>query len=477
MKKSLIVLVFLVCAVTKLALAAGAAPTNSLTAFRQQFDQAINAAGTAYVQQIADKPGQYLKSIETLEAERRQAGDLEAVVALRQARLQFRATTNVVMGDAQAEPSAVRNLKQQYLDQLARCAEQRDQMIVAAAGTYTNQLALLKIQLARAGKTGEALLVQDEAASIQQDARVKAATLIRHAESETHGDTATTSAPPETVTAAVPGLSPDRLLNEATVSFRFTEAELDTPADLLTRLAQRCLNAGVRLRAATNHANIKTVQAEGGKTTFVVGPRTGPTRSRGRAKTLTFDTVPLRTVLQAICAGIGLGYALGSDSRELVLVDADDPKAIWMPDLQSPGEILKALQIVESRRQHIGRALLFTGEVTGTVQGLNEFVLALKDGTKLGVPSTGANRVRLERIRTALGATEKRDRTGVEVTALATIRSESSAQGLVLGDAVLLEVYGVGSTDMTVPAGLTSPTGLTTPAAHAAHPIRRIGEP
>ena len=103
MNNSLNVLVLLVCAATELAIAAGAAPTNSLTAFRQQFDQAISAAGTAYVQQTADKPGQYLKSIEALEAERRQAGDLEAVVALRQARLQFRATTNVVMGDAQAE--------------------------------------------------------------------------------------------------------------------------------------------------------------------------------------------------------------------------------------------------------------------------------------------------------------------------------------------------------------------------------------
>ena len=119
MNNSLNVLVLLVCAATELAIAAGAAPTNSLTAFRQQFDQAISAAGTAYVQQTADKPGQYLKSIEALEAERRQAGDLEAVVALRQARLQFRATTNVVMGDAQAEPSVVRTLKQQYLDQLS----------------------------------------------------------------------------------------------------------------------------------------------------------------------------------------------------------------------------------------------------------------------------------------------------------------------------------------------------------------------
>ena len=449
-----------------LAIAAGLAPTNSLPALRQQFEQAISDAGNTYAQRTADRTGHYVESIETLEAKRRQAGDLDAVVALRQERAHFLATTNVDLGDARAEHRDVRNLKQQYLSRLTRFAEQRDQAIGAAAQAYTNQLVLLKVQLTRAGKTREALLVQDEAATVGQDPRVQAATLARYTNPETpEGASATTSAPPAAVESAG---SLARLLEESIVSFRFTDAELDAPAELLKRLAQRCQSHGVRLRVAAARLNVKSAQAENGVPKFVLGPRTGPARSKGRSKTYTFDSVSLRTVLQAFCAGAGLGYTIDNDNSAIVLVDDADPKATWTADPHSAGEILRDLQAVESRRAHIGRELLFTGEVTGTLQGLNEFVLTLKDGTRLGLPITAANRVRFERIRGAIGTAEKRDRNGVDVTALATIRPDSSAQGLVLGDAVVLEIYGAGNYDVSVSAG---------PTASPARPIRRIGEP
>lgn len=460
-----------VYAATGLSMAAATAPTDSLPALRQQFEQALNEAGAAYVQQTADKPKDYVKAIESLEAERRQTGDLDAVVALRQERTHFLATTNVVVGTARDEQRDVRILKSQYLRQLTRFAEQRDQAIVAAAQTYTNQLALMKVQLTRAGKAREALLVQDEVASVGRDARVQAATLARYTNPETPGGAPATNAVPPL--AVADPLNPAHLLEESVVSFKFADADLDTPADLLSRLAQRCQSRGVRLRATAPRLNVKSVQTEGsGAPRFVLGPRQGPGRSRGRAKTYTFDAVPLRTVLQAFCAGAGLGYTVDADNREIVLVDADDPKATWAADPQPPNEILKDLQSSESRRQHIGRALLFTGEVTGTVQGMNELVLTLKDGTKLGLPSTAANRVRFERIRNAMGTAEKRDKSGVEATALATIRADSSAQGLVLGDAVLLEVNGVGNTDLTVPAG----TGTGAQPTKPGRAIRRIGE-
>ena len=454
---------------TAITVAAGPAPTDSLPALRQQFEQALGEAAAAYVQQTADTPKDYAKSIDTLEAARRQTGDLEAVVALRKERARFQATTNVVVETAADEHRDIRTLKSQYQRQLARFAEQRDQAIVAAAQTYTNQLVILKTQLARAGKTREALLIQDEAASVGQDARVQAAALARHTTSETPESAAATNAAP--ALAVADPLNPARVLEEPVASFRFTDAELDAPADLLTRLAQRCQSRGIRLRATAPRLNVKSDQTEVGTPRFVLGPRQGPTRSHGRARTYSLDAVPLRTVIQAFCAGEGLGYTIDAGSKEIVLVEADDPKATWAADPHAPGEILRDLQTSDARRLHIGRTVLFTGEVTGTVQGLNELVLALKDGTKLGLPSTAANRVRFERIRNAMGATEKRDRSGVEATALATIKADSSPQGLVLGEGVLLEIYGANNTDLSVPAT----TGAQ--PAHTGRAIRRIGEP
>ena len=102
------------------------------------------------------------------------------------------------------------------------------------------------------------------------------------------------------------------------------------------------------------------------------------------------------------------------------------------------------------------------------MQGLNEFVLTMKDGTRLGLPITIANHTRFERIRGAIATAEKRDQTGVEVTALATIHSDSSPQGLILGDAVVLEIYGTANYTVPVSVG---------PAASSARPIHRIGKP
>lgn len=449
--------------------AAGAAPgPDTIPSLRGQFDAALTQAQNEYDRQIAALPSGYLQMLDAREADRRKTGDLEAVVALRKERTHFMATTNVMIGDARMEQGGVLALKRHYLRQMTLAAERRDDLIAAAAQTYTNHLEALKLQFIRAGKKPDARLVQDELLSVLDDPRVRAATLSAYARRPAGTDALTTNSQAQAgEVPAAEATDPERVLDESVVSFRFTDSDLASPADLLGRLAQRCMNRGLRFRVAASRLNVKSFTVEDGTPRFVLTPTRPPAGPRPRSRSFVFNGVPLRVVIQTFGAAMGVAYRADRDTKELILLDAGDPRSTWTPDLLPVDQIATALQSFDSRRQHIGRSVLVTADVVSTMQGVGSLILNLRNGMRLYLPPTTANHAAYERIRTALTGDNTRGREGIEITALATVHPESSAQGLVLGDAALLEV-GVGR-NYSVPA--SSETTLSTGRA-----IRRIDE-
>ena len=445
-------------------LAAGPADTNGLPALRHSFDDALAKATAAYAGGTADLPGKYRQWLDEQEGERRRTGDLDAVVALRRERAHFAATTNVVIENARTEHGVVLALKRQYLYQLTLAADRRDDLIAAAAKDYTNQLETLKVQLTRKGRTAEALLVQSEQRTVAADPQVSRATLGAYAREAA----AAASSNAATAGVAAPGtLDPERLLDESVVTFRINDSDLSSPADVLSRLHRRCMDRGIRLRVAASRLNVKSVKIENGVPRYVLSPVRSLASARPRGRGFSFNNVPLRVVMQTFCAAEGLSYRADRDQKELVLLDAADPQATWTPDPLPADQIAAALETPESRRQHIGKTVLAEAEVASAVQGVSDFILGLKDGTRMYLPTTTGNHAAYDRIRNALSADRAQGRQVVEVTALASVHPESTVRGLVLGNAVLLEVGVGGNYSLPVP--------METPAP-AAKPIRRLDD-
>ncbi len=435
---------------TTIGVAQGAGPsTNDLAVLRHAFDQALGEAQSNYMQRTGDMPAKYVSALDTQEAERRQAGDLEAVVALRQERTRFLASTNVSIENARGESPGLLGIKRQYSRQTALLAGQRDDAIAKAAQVYTNALASLEQQLTRDGRRAEASMVRNETRSVRNHPLVRAAMLgLAAASAETAGRETTSSQPDaavpsseDSVPPSAAALDPARLLDEAVVSFQFSGRDLSSPADLLGRLAQRCMARGVRLRVAAPRMNVKSFTVEDGVPKFTLGALRGPSATPAlRSGKCTLNAVPLRTVFQILAAAMGLSYRVDQDAKEIVLLDAGDPGATWSPDPLPVDRIPAELATPELRRRHIGRSVLVTVDVTSTIQGVGDLILVLKSGTRMYLPRTAVNQARFEQIRDALNADARQEDESVHVTALASVHPESSAQGLAFGDAVLLEI-------------------------------------
>jgi phage tail protein X len=437
---------FIAVAILLIAADSGAktpAAAVELPPLRQAFDQALSEAATAHEQHTREMPGQYVKAIETLEAERRQSGDLGAVIALRSERARFLTESNVVVEAARAEHPAILRLKRQYLRKQAHGAVQRDEAILRAAETYTNHLTVLKQQLTRSGRMDAALLLQAEEQSVTRDPRVQGAArdiaANRLAEAD-EGDAtnrpivALSGSELDEETAAAPG-DPARLIAASIVSFSFSDRDV-TGSTVLTRLQRLCLDRGVTLRFASRRIELRTSKTGAGTPRFVSGFRPA-TVAGTRPRTFALHEVPLRTVLQAVCLTAGLGYTIDPELKAVVLVDMDEPGAVWSPDPLPAAQIAKERVTVEWRRQHIGRTALAEGEVATALQGIADYIITLKDGVRVCLPQTPASRTRFEQIRNALGAAPP---VPVQLTAMGTIGAESSGQGVTVGDAVLLEI-------------------------------------
>jgi phage tail protein X len=276
-----------------------------------------------------------------------------------------------------------------------------------------------------------------------------------------HRGVTQTSTAVATLPAANRG-DPARLIGESTVSFRFSDRDLSS-STILTRLQGLCLNHGVVLRFASRKIELRPVKNKAATPRFVSGFR--PAIGRGsRLRTYALNDVPLRTVLEAVCLTAGLGYTLDRELGAIVLVDPDHPGATWCPDLLPADRIAKALGASGTRDGHMGRTILVQGDAVTAVQGIADYIITLKDGVRVCLPQAAASQARFEQVRKALrGATPDT----VHITAMGVIRPESSAQGLTLGGAVLLEVA----------TGLRySVSPASTPARLPERAIQRIGD-
>ena len=117
---------------------------------------------------IADLNANYLVSLEHYDSDRYKAGDLEAMIAIREERVRMKREGTVRSTDVVKEPVGLAALQQRYIRSLANHAGDIARREAPVHRQYLAVLEPLKQELARAERFEEAILVRDEIARIRQ---------------------------------------------------------------------------------------------------------------------------------------------------------------------------------------------------------------------------------------------------------------------------------------------------------------------
>jgi hypothetical protein len=135
---------------------------NSLAPLKSAYDNEAGMIRSDANARYAALNQQYLRTLDALDAQFKRAGELDALLAVRQERDRFRNTQVITETDIVASPSSLADAQRAYVEAKNQIRRDRDLRLAHRTRIYLEQLAQLKKHLTQQDRIGEALAVQQE---------------------------------------------------------------------------------------------------------------------------------------------------------------------------------------------------------------------------------------------------------------------------------------------------------------------------
>ncbi len=307
----------------------------------------------------------YIEALERLEAVFRDRGELHGLLAIRSEKNRYRATPDSKIVDVTPLPEDVKKLAELHAQHRQEVEQKEADRLQALIQQYTGFLDNLKRDLTRQDRIEDALTVERTIAAVRgSDAYEKMQSV--HA----------TVAEPSQDTSFQRTAGPlyERLADIGINEFRFTIYDPFRPINGLIDVIHP---HGIGFKVETEDLPLGSVSHDNaGKPTFR-RQYGADFQSPRLIREISLANTNARDALRSICTTFGLGYRFEDDT--VVLVDADDARAVWSCHSITAETIAgmfvhdNADAVARLRRQNVR----ITGALTGITRSVSGSTVAM----------------------------------------------------------------------------------------------------